>query len=96
MNKTEVYSWRLSLAMKVALEEAAKKERISIAKLLESVVEEWLSESYKTDDSRDDEEQARRHKAAASCFGAFAGGDPERSENARQTLRARLSNGRAR
>lgn len=96
MNKTEVYSWRLSLAMKVALEEAAKRDRISIAKLLESVVDEWLSGSYKTDDSRDDEEQARRHKAAASFFGTFAGGDPERSENVRETLRTRLTKRHAR
>ncbi len=91
MNKTEVYSWRLSLPMKVALEEAAKKQRMSIAKLLESVVDEWLSEFYKTDNSHDNEEQARRHKAAAICFGAFAGGDPKRSENVRHTLRARLT-----
>lgn len=95
MNKTEVYSWRLSREMKIALEEAALREQKSISQLLETVVNKWLAESYLAGDSRDDEEQARLQETAATCLGAFGGGNPERSEGIRHELRARLAKRRA-
>lgn len=91
MNKTEVYSWRLSRDMKISLEEAALRKQKSISQLLETIVNEWLAESYQAGDSRDDEEQARLQEAAATCFSAFGSENPERSESIRQELRARLA-----
>jgi hypothetical protein len=40
--KNEVYSWRLSRDLKCELEEAARRERVSVAQLLERIVREWL------------------------------------------------------
>ena len=43
MMKSEVYSWRLSPAMKSALEEAALKEHATVSMLLERIVADWLA-----------------------------------------------------
>ena len=87
MAKTAVYSWRLSPDLKLALEEAARDSRESVAELLEKILREWLARRS----SRDDEEQQRRlHAAAAGYFGTVEGGDPDRATKAREILRERL------
>lgn len=92
--KTEVYSWRLSPAMKYALEEAARQEQESIGKLLERIVADWLAQRQVAG-SGDDAEQRRLHDAAVQTFGMIQGGNPDRSATVRQAVRAKLTQRRA-
>jgi predicted DNA-binding protein len=91
MNKTEVYNWRLSPNMKHALEEAARRNHKTVAKLLEQIVEQWLQETHTADQDAEEAEQRRLHAAAATALGSIQGGEPNRSERARAELRARLA-----
>jgi hypothetical protein len=86
--KTEVYSWRVSAELKTELEREARRRKVSLSALLDLAAKEWLSRSSSAVD--DDEHQRRLHKAVAECCGVIAGGDPRRSENARQAVRERL------
>lgn len=95
MAKTEVYSWRLSRDLKNALEEAARREKESMAGLLERITREWLDRS-RFGNGRDTAIQNRLHSLATRTFGTIAGGDPRRSEGVRRTVRARLDKHRAR
>ena len=86
--KTEVYSWRVSADLKSGLEQEAHRRSISLAALLDLAARDWLKKGGA--ELEDDAEQVRLQKAASECLGAFAGGDPQRSEKARQTVRQRL------
>jgi len=89
MSKTEVYSWRISPELKARLEEAARAESTSVARLLEQIVTEWVG---RTDSAADDEEQQRRlHAEAAKHIGKIRGGDPLRAQEASQRVRERLN-----
>ena len=94
MTKTEVYSWRLSPAMKYALEEAARQEQESIGRLLERIIAQWLAQRRATSDD-DTAEQQRLHDAAVQTFGMIRGGNPNRSATASQAVRAKLAQRRA-
>jgi hypothetical protein len=85
--KSEVYSWRVSTDVKTELEREARRRKLSLSKVLDLAAREWLSKAGGGDE---EEEQRRLHAAASEYLGAFAGGDPRRSENARATLRERL------
>jgi hypothetical protein len=92
MAKTEVYSWRLDPATKVALEDAARKRRASVAAVLDEIVEDWMS---RRSTGSDTEEQEALHQAASRYIGAIEGGDPHRAQASRQRLRERLGRRRA-
>ena len=94
MTKAEVYSWRLSSDMKGDLEEVARRKKLSVSRLLERIVQEWLEE-YRNNSTGDEDEQERLHKAALRTFGKIRGGDPHRSERTRPALRAKLARRRA-
>jgi len=88
--KTEVYSWRVSRELKMALETAAHEEGISVARLLERIAREWLDE--RTAARRDDELEQERLRASAMRFvGILRSGDPGRSTMVRQRVRERLT-----
>lgn len=87
MPKSAIYSWRLEPDLKVALEEAARREDQSLAELLDQISRAWLSQPR----FDDEEEQQRLHAAAAQHIGSLAGGDPDRSSKVRETVRARLA-----
>jgi predicted DNA-binding protein len=91
MNKTEVYSWRLSQEMKSALEEAARRNHKTVAKLLEYIVEQWLRETHPAENDAAEAEQRRLHLTAAKALGSIQGGDPDRSGRVREELRARIA-----
>jgi predicted transcriptional regulator len=95
MNKTQVYSWRLSSHLKRALEEAARRERTSVAALIERIVAGWLAEE-RAQNTEADAEQARLHEAAAGTLGVIRGGNPDRSTTVRQAVQARLTRYHAR
>jgi hypothetical protein len=86
--KTEVYSWRVSADLKTGLEREAHRRKISLSAVLDLAARDWLNNGGS--ESEAEEEQLRLQNAALECFGAFAGADAHRSENARQTVRQRL------
>jgi len=93
MSKSEVYSWRVSSELKSALEEMARAERTTVARLLDRIVKAWLGRA----DAQGDHEsvQRRMHEAAAKTLGTIHGGDPRRAERARHRVRTRLNKRRA-
>jgi len=93
MAKSEVYSWRVSPEVKVALEQAARSENGSVAQLLDRIVHQWLRGGRRG--TGEDAEQARLHATAARVIGTIRGGNPRRAEEARGTLRRRLRQRRA-
>ena len=86
--KTEVYSWRVSADLKTGLEREARRRKVSLSAVLDLAARDWLNRSGAATDG--DEKQLRLQKAARKCFGAFAGGDAHRSEQARPALRRSL------
>ena len=94
MKKTEVYSWRVTSARKIALENEARREGTTVAALLEQITEDWI-------ESRrgllgDEDEQSRLHARAAKTIGTIAGGDPKRAERAKSIIRRKLQQRRGR
>ena len=84
--KTEVYSWRLSAVKKLALEAEAKRERKSLAELLEEISEHWLKQR-RADRTNEDAEQAALRRRVLAAAGTVRGGDPTRSERTRELVR---------
>jgi Mg2+ and Co2+ transporter CorA len=89
MAKSEVYSWRLSVETKSALEETARRKQSSIAELLDQIVNDWLAHQQELE--ADEAEQQRLHEAALQIIGNIRGDDPDRSSNAKTLLRAKLA-----
>jgi len=87
--KTEVYSWRVSTDLKTGLEREARRRKLSLAAVLDLAAREWLKNTGAGNGG--EEEQRRLHRAASRLLGAFAGGDPRRSEDVRRAVRRRLS-----
>jgi hypothetical protein len=86
--KSEVYTWRVSPAMKSALEETARREGRSVSQLLEELVAARLNASGTEPEEED--RQRLLHERAAEFVGCLAGHDPERAAKARQHVRDRL------
>jgi len=87
--KSEVYTWRVSPAMKASLEEAARSTNRSVAKLLDDIVADHLSSTSDTGDA-ERAHQRRLHARASRFAGCIAGNVPQRSESVRELVRARL------
>jgi hypothetical protein len=86
--KTEVYSWRVSTELKTVLEREARRRKISLATALDLAAHDWIEKIGLNNDVG--HEQRRLQEAASKFLGAIAGGDANRSENARRTVRVRL------
>ena len=86
---TVTVRWRLSDELKTDLDREARARKMPVSSILAMAVRDWLKNSRV--DSDGDEEQRRLHAAAAGCLGVLAGGNPRRSETARQSIRARLA-----
>jgi len=87
MSKTEVYSWRISPATKLAIENEARREKTTVAALLDRITKEWMeSRRGQTDDA----EQGRLHARVEKTIGTISGHNPKRSEGVRQSVRRRL------
>ncbi len=87
MTKTEVYSWRISPATKAAIENEARREKTTVAALLDRIAKEWIeSRRGQTDDA----EQERLHAAVEKTIGAISGHNLERTERVRESVRHRL------
>lgn len=90
MQKTEVYSWRLSRQLKEQLEEAARSEQKSLAELLEQIARDWIERSRQRGES-EEEQQRRLREAAMKFIGVLESGNPNRAENARSEVKARIA-----
>jgi hypothetical protein len=88
--KTEVYSWRLSRSLKADLDNAARRRKAPVSKVLEMAAREWLAKN--SADLADDEEQARLHAQAARFFGIIKrGAQSADAKTVRKTIRKRLT-----
>jgi hypothetical protein len=88
--KGEVYSWRLSRELKDDLEQAARRERVTLARLLERISRDWLK--ARASAAEDDEAEQERIRARAMRFvGSIQGGDPDRAAKARERVREVLA-----
>lgn len=92
--KTEIYTWRLSRDLKEALESKARREKVSIAALLDRGTREWLQKDGALAGA--DAEQIRLHEQARKSIGKIVGVDPLRAESARSVIRERLARKRGR
>jgi hypothetical protein len=93
--KSEIYTWRVSPAMKEALEEAARSTNRSVASLLDEIVAVRLETVGKIT-AAEMATQRRLHARAARFAGRFSGANPARSTDAAALVRARLAGRRAR
>jgi hypothetical protein len=88
--KGEVYSWRLSRELKDDLEQAARREGVSLARLLERIARDWLK--ARSSAAEDDEAEQERLRALAMQFaGRIRGGDPDRAAEAGKRVRELLA-----
>jgi len=88
--KGEVYSWRLSRALKDDLEGEARKEGVSLSRLLERIARDWLQ--ARSSAAADDEAEQERIRARAMRFvGSIQGADPQRAAKARERVREILA-----
>lgn len=78
--KTEVYRWRVSEEVKLALEREARARKLPVSAILDWAVRDWLKNSGV--DATGEAAQYRLHAAAARCLGVLAGGNPRRAERA--------------
>jgi hypothetical protein len=88
--KTEIYTLRLSRDLKEALESAARREKVSIAALLDRGARQLLQREG-VEAANDDAEQLRLHAQARKSIGAIAGANRRRAESARSLIRERLT-----
>jgi hypothetical protein len=86
--KTEVYSWRVTPAKKIALENRARREGSSLAQLLDQITQEWMEARS---NEIDPVEQLRLHEAARKTLGAISGKNPGRAEQSKAAIRKRLA-----
>jgi hypothetical protein len=86
--RSEVYSWRVSPALKTSLEESARRERRPVSRLLEEIVQGYLAR--RSEPGHDVAVQQRLHARVARFAGCIAGNQRRRAENARALVRSRL------
>lgn len=84
--KTEVYSWRVSATTKANLESEARRQGTSLAELLEKIAADWLQERRASRNGEEAEQSALRRRVMATV-GTIRGGDPTRSQRARELVR---------
>lgn len=87
MKRSEVYSWRLTPALKHALEARAAERGVSLSELLDAIARDWLRDGVSDGDA---EAQRRLHDAVSRCAGTIAGGDAARSRSVRRVVRENL------
>jgi len=86
MPKTVIYSWRLDPDLRQGLNEAARAERTSVARLLDRIVREWLAEQ----EAEDEAKQRRIRAEAEKWIGSITSGDRYGSERVKERVRAKL------
>jgi predicted nucleic acid-binding protein len=85
MAGTTVYRWHLDPDLKRRLEDVARAEKITVARLLNGIAREWLAKR----EAEDKAEQRRLHAEAAKWIGSIDSGDRHGSERFRERVRMR-------
>ena len=93
--KTQVYSWRISARKKAELENEARREGKSLAGVLEEITTDWLEERRNSRNGEEAEQAAIRMRVE-KVIGSLRGGDPTRSERARELVREAIRERHAR
>jgi hypothetical protein len=75
MSKSEVFSWRLSPALKADLEAAARAEKTNVTAILERLVRDWLATRRSSEDE-DAEQQRRLRERVLGAVGTVSIGGP--------------------
>lgn len=88
MNKTEVYSWRVTSHTKSALETEARREGLTVSALLDRITKEWLKSGRRQ--ILDEAEQERLQASVRKTIGTISGGNPGRAKQAGKAIRKRL------
>ena len=88
--KAEIYTLRLTRDLKEALEAQARREKVSIAALLDRGARELLQKDG-AQAADDQAEQIRLHAQARQAIGTISGANPLRAESARHLIRERLA-----
>ena len=88
--RSEVYSWRLSRELKEDLEHAARREGVSLSRLLERIARDWL-QSRGAAPAGNKAEQERIRARAMRFVGSIQVGDPDRAAKARERVREVLA-----
>ena len=85
--KTQVYSWRVSAALKSELERAARLRRTSLSGVLEQAARAWLAQNS-AELAEDAETQRKLHAAIEPYIGCVKGlGGPYTAERVREAVR---------
>jgi hypothetical protein len=92
--KSEVYSWRVSTALKADLEREARRLHMPLSKALDLATRQWLDKTSAAEDNG--ERQAQLREALLASIGVLASGRADRSANTRQLVRERLQSRRDR
>jgi hypothetical protein len=88
--KTEIYTWRVSPEVKSALETEARREKVTVAALLDQLTRQWLQDR-RAKFADEAAGQAKLHAQAGKSMGKIAGDNPFRAESARILIRERLA-----
>jgi hypothetical protein len=88
--KSEIYTWRVSPEVKSALEREARRDKVTVAALLDQVTRQWLDDR-RTKSAGDAAGQAKLHAQAARSIGKLAGKNPLRAESVRGLIREDLA-----
>jgi hypothetical protein len=84
MSKSEVYSWRVTPALKAELEAAARAEKVPLSVLLETIAYDWLRGRSSSTGKAD---MKRRRAALMACAGIIQGsGESATNERVRQVM----------
>jgi predicted transcriptional regulator len=88
MEKSYVYSWRLSAETRTALQDFARRRNTKLARVIDEAVKAWLEkESNASDQNREAE---RLRQAAIPTLGAIASGKRDRASRVRELVSAKL------
>jgi hypothetical protein len=94
ITKSEVYSWRVTPALKAELEGAARAEKVPMSALLARIAEDWLKAHKPPEDAA---EQERRRAAIMACAGTIKGdGISATNARVREVIVANLESKRGR
>lgn len=90
MSKSEVYSWRLTPALKAELEAAARDEETSIGTILDRVVREWLARRPSSEEDDAEQQRQLRERAMKVVGTVSIGLGPYTNERVREVMGEQL------
>ena len=87
--KSKVYSWRVSPHRKAELEDEARRDGTSLARLLDDITGDWL-EQRRSSRGGDAAEQAAIRKRVMATVGTMRSGERNLASRTREIVRERI------